>query len=275
MDIRNIKTPVPNILDGSGLKQMFDLQKALISHYIKIEKMPKYPIDLHTKADQSLIKDFTGRVIEELGESFESYTKMVELKTGPTKEIIPHLQNFNEELSDAFHFFLETLIYANFDETDIEGYYESILGKLNLADVFWYGGQDILKTCMAFAKHHNAHTGRYIKDFRLEWKVISDADLKDEFLRGGRAIGIPTHQELKILMWEITYWLTISRNYLKNKPWKQSQLSTDVKRFNQSIMEAWLCMFNLFDFVGHTPESVFEIYFKKNQVNLFRINSGY
>lgn len=276
MDIRDIKEKVPMIEDGSGLNRMFDLQKELVEDYIKIEGMPEYPISLNSKADQLLVKDFIGRIIEELAEAQESYSQMLILADdNKNEELIPHLQNFNEEISDSFHFLLETLLYINISDEDICNYYEVLLKKANMYDIFWYGGKDILKTIFAFARQTNALACLYGGTFKIGYHVIRDNDLKDEFLRGGRIISLDNLCQIKQMMWDVAYHLNISRNFLKNKPWKQTQMTTDVKRFHVSIMEAWLAFFCLLDFVGMTPDSLFTIYFKKNLINRFRIESAY
>ena len=71
MDIRDIKEEVVYPL-GKGLTEMYRLQKVLLDSYIKIEGLPQYPVNVNLKVSQSLIKDFVGRVIEELGEGYES-----------------------------------------------------------------------------------------------------------------------------------------------------------------------------------------------------------
>lgn len=277
MDIRDIKDRVPMIEDGSGMERMFGLQATLLQHYQEIEKMPPYPISLNSKKDQILLKDFIGRVTEEMAEAMESFLKMYEMCEANERDgIIPHLQNFNEEIGDSKHFLLETFIYINISAEDILDYYDVLLKKLNLHDAFWYGGKDLLKTCLALAKHINVHEGLYTSDYRIgAYTIIPDNELKDEFLRGGRSVSIPTLERLEILMWRVTYCLNISRNYLKNKPWKQTEMVTDSNRFQISMMEAWLAYYRVLDFIGMTPDSIFTVYFKKNMVNLFRIKSKY
>lgn len=276
MDIRDITERPPMIEDGSGLKRMFDLQKELINDYVKIEEMPMYPISMNSKPDQLLIKDFIGRVVEELAEAMESHLLMIEmLNKNELDGIESHLQNFNEELSDSLHFLLETMIYINLDYEDVVSYYDVLLTKAKMKDTFWYGGQDPLKTAMAFAKQVNALKFLTPKLWETSFKVIPDDKVKDEFLRGGRVIDPDYHMQMEVMMWKVVYHLNISRNFLKNKPWKQSHMVTDSARFHMEIMEAWLAFFNLMDFLGMTPDSLFLIYFKKNKVNAFRIQSKY
>ena len=71
MDSRDIKEE-PRI-DNQFLESMFLMQEDLIKSYVRIESIPAPPIDINTKKSQSLIKDFSARIIEELSEGFESY----------------------------------------------------------------------------------------------------------------------------------------------------------------------------------------------------------
>jgi hypothetical protein len=280
MDVRHITETPPPIYDGSGLRKMFDMQKTLVDGYVKIENLPAYPINLSIRKDQYLVKDFVGRVVEELAEAYESYFNMLQLyevqdQSHDEKDYLPSLQNFNEELADALHFQLELFMYCNLTEADITDYLHKLLVRLNLQDVFWYNGTDPLLSFFSLAKHLNAHDALYTADYTLSFKVIPDSVLKDKFLKGGRGIGRPNAEAMSKLNWEVTFHLHIARNFLKNKPWKQSEMMTDEKRFYNSLMESWVALFRLFDFVGLDTESLFHIYFCKNKVNVFRQNSNY
>lgn len=262
MDIRDITEEV--IYPGTNsMGKIFELQKTLLSHYIGIEGLPSYPIDLNTKSSQVLIKDFCGRIIEELGEGFESYLIMLDMFHNgyPEKDMIPHLQNFNEEISDAIHFWLELLIFSGYEIS-------------HLAKWIDYDKDDsILERWLNIASNQ-VQKQLYGKRLPARW-VIKDHQLKDEFLRGGRALSNDRKDVMKQLLWDITFHLQIARNTLKNKPWKQTGMMTDVKQYEQSIAEATLALFEFFSFTGFTAESLYVIYYKKNKVNQFRIKSKY
>ncbi len=285
MDIRDIKEEVPLliVMEGKGLEKIFELQKILLDHYTAIEKLPKYPIDIDSKINQVLIKDFISRITEELAEGFESYEEMVEgwesnlqfLKnTEEQEDLIPHLQNFNEEIADALHFMVELFIYCNIGPDDIAQYYTRLLQDLNLYDAFYFK-TDILGTTMQYARHCNIQRNLYNTAEFNSPKVISDKDLKDEFLRGGRKISTTIADEHKKQLWDITYHFNLARNMLKNKAWKQTQVMTDQKRFQYQLMEGFLHFFRYLDFIGMDSDSIFTIYFKKNLINQFRIKSKY
>lgn len=69
--------------------------------------------------------------------------------------------------------------------------------------------------------------------------------------------------------------LNIARNYLKNKPWKQSQEMTNEEKYQEEIVLAFIYMMGLFYKMGINQEDLYLLYFKKNQVNLFRQKSNY
>ena len=74
MDSRDIKDEP--IIDSQFLESMFLMQRDLISNYSRIEGIPLPPIDVNTKKSQTLIKDFSARIVEELSEGFESYEEI-------------------------------------------------------------------------------------------------------------------------------------------------------------------------------------------------------
>ena len=80
---------------------------------------------------------------------------------------------------------------------------------------------------------------------------------------------------MKQLLWDNTYWLQIARNTLKNKPWKQTEMMTDLNQYEAAIANCTFAMFKFFAFSGFTAESIYTIYFKKNRVNQFRVESKY
>ena len=63
-------------------------------------------------------------------------------------------------------------------------------------------------------------------------------------------------------------------NCLKNKPWKQSNMITDVKAFKKQLAKVWVSYMAIILEEVQLPEVV-DIYFKKSQVNKFRQRSNY
>lgn len=309
MDSRDIKQEPRAITNGQYLEELFSLQKGLLDDYIKIEGLPQYPININTKKSQVLIKDFIGRVIEELAEGYESILSVKELtfthkywyNLGTAIEsseerkgfelAISHLQNISEEMVDALHFFLELLIYVNITPEDLKNwfinqcthnrglkeYIENVTkGKYdpnNTLDMLGF-------TFQIMEKGSTVGPYNYI-DLLEKYKITHDEKGID--LRYLTMSSLITTSGVSIdypgVLWGITYILNLARNCLKNKPWKQSGVITDENNFRSMIIEAFVAMMVLFrNMLRGKPEwydDLYWLYFKKNQVNHFRIKSKY
>ena len=64
-------------------------------------------------------------------------------------------------------------------------------------------------------------------------------------------------------------------NTLKNKPWKQSHMKTDIEAFRGKLGEVWEIYICLLKSSLHSSEEIADIYLKKSQVNKFRQRSNY
>lgn len=265
MDIRDIKEVV--FVPEDALGHIFSLQKELLDEYIGIESLPNYPIDINTKASQIHLKDFNARIVEELGEAYESYEWMLKMfhRGYDRQEIIPHLQNFNEEISDAIHFWLELMVFSGFEQETMNGWLNKEMGeshnqKLGLGN--WW------------------ELGRYLVDQETQMAkfpcfTIIGSEKADAFLMGGRKLSTEIDGWVKKYLWDITYHLQLSRNALKNKPWKQTQVLTDMGTYENTLKNVAIAMFKFMYFVGLEPAHIYEIYYKKNLINQFRIKSKY
>jgi len=215
MDNRNlekIEIPTPK----HYFITVWGLQKALVKEYTKIENFPKYPLNLDIKENQNLLKDFIGRVIEELAEAYEQVTETKDFKL------------FYEELADALHFLVETMIFTG-----------------GLTD---FVGPNMIDVIAENAKGVNG--------------VIKSKDVEV--------------RNLALWMWDVTYQLNLARNTLRNKPWKQTEVRTRKTQFVAYLRRAFSTLiFGMTNVVGLSKEEIFAEYYKKNQINQFRIKSKY
>ena len=62
---------------------------------------------------------------------------------------------------------------------------------------------------------------------------------------------------------------------LKNKPWKQTHMHTDVEHMKEEIADALHFFIELCLLCGMSAEDLYSYYLKKNGVNGFRIRSNY
>lgn len=69
--------------------------------------------------------------------------------------------------------------------------------------------------------------------------------------------------------------LAMMCNCLKNKPWKQSMMKTDLEAFYNRLAEAWVCYITILIISGMGAEDIAHVYLKKSQVNQFRQRSNY
>lgn len=302
MDSRDIIEEPIKVGGGKYLECMYSLQKELLEQYIKVEGLPQYPIDVNTKKSQIILKDFVGRVIEELAEGYEALILVSKLteknklwKSDYEEEeytqCLNHLQNAGEEMADAMHFMLELLIYSNIQAKDIEDYLDNWL-----KDKVSFG---VTKTLPTLAKAMQVGLSILYNDpcnmvsepkamnktYLLEEFESMDEDSEDprlvnkridtRFHQCGKFYNKLTYSSYKYMMWDVTYHLNIARNFLKNKPWKQSQMMTNEGAYQEEIVKAFILMMGLFLAMGISPENLYFLYFKKNRVNKFRIESKY
>lgn len=302
MDSRDIIEEPIKVVGGKYLECMYSLQKELLEQYIKVEGLPQYPIDVNTKKSQIILKDFVGRVIEELAEGYEALILVSKLteknklwKSDYEEEeytqCLNHLQNAGEEMADAMHFMLELLIYSNIQAKDIEDYLDNWL-----KDKVSFG---VTKTLSTLAKAMQVGLSILYNDpcnmvsepkamnktYLLEEFESMDEDSEDprlvnkridtRFHQCGKFYNKLTYSSYKYMMWDVTYHLNIARNFLKNKPWKQSQMMTNEGAYQEEIVKAFILMMGLFLAMGISPENLYFLYFKKNRVNKFRIESKY
>ena len=69
--------------------------------------------------------------------------------------------------------------------------------------------------------------------------------------------------------------LSRAMNCLKNKPWKQTHILTDEKKYKTHVIRTFHIFVNILRGSGMTFENIYEVYFKKNEVNSFRQRSKY
>lgn len=75
--------------------------------------------------------------------------------------------------------------------------------------------------------------------------------------------------------YDTVYYLGLAMNCLKQKPWKQTHILTDSKKFKYYICQAYFELCRYWVSKGKTPQDMYEFYFKKNKVNQFRQGSNY
>ena len=281
MDSRDIKEEPKQT--NNKLEEIFYLQKNLIDGYIKIESLPQYPINIQSKSSQTLIKDFVGRVIEELSESYESpmeidsiiqntIYKLKNISEENSEKILSELQNASEEISDALHFFIELLIYTDISASDIYDYVKNHssfeLSENKLFEAMVLGSR--------YLGSYNDLSDNQLRIYLNNLPVFQNKDID----WGLRQFGSTYNPELfninlKCYFWDIVHYLNLARNCLKNKPWKQSQMLTDSAKFRDYLIKSFILFLGTCYSMNLSSDNLYRNYFKKNKINLFRQKSHY
>lgn len=279
MDIRNIKEPVPQLSDSDILSSMYELGLEQFNGYKEIEKLPVYPLDINNPKSQIILKDFIGRVIEELTEGFESTDAVVDIyqKHGWNNdclteeeytEVLNHLANANEEQADALGFFFTLLIYSNILPEDILAYNNA----KNLFEVMAIGVKELI------IKYPDYHIKKYpilnLEDYvgdvdQPEWdKLVS-------YTPGFHNMSDLSHEAEKLYLWEVIYELNKARNFLKCRPWKQTSVMTKEIEFQESLVKSFYLYMGFLALNGFTTHGLFGLFFKKQRLNLWRQQTNY
>lgn len=292
MDSRDIKEMPEKVFEEKYLEKIYELQKELLDEYVKIEGLPPYPVNINSKKSQVLIKDFVGRVIEELAEGYESMIEVVnitkankfffgDVTISEIQRAVNHLQNVSEEMADAMHFMTELLIYSNIQPEDIDAYIDKAMPTIKSCNII-RRAMNAGIAMLAIANDDNgATTGGYVdliakmKGVNAELYPEGDDERDWELYQAGHHVNELDFIQRKKDLWDVTYHLNIARNFLKNKPWKQSQMMSDETRYQEQVVLAFIKMMGFFANIGITPENLYHIYFKKNMVNRFRQKSNY
>lgn len=264
MDIRSIKSEPEPCTSFQLLSKVFELNRIQLEKYKVIEELPEWPFDVNNPKQQKILKDFIGNVIEELTEGMESLYRIREIMNShgwnvqlvtekENIEISNHLQNANEEQADALGFFLTLFEFSNIGPEDLLSYKDIITWE----EIFEYG--------VAFQYEEN-----------------------DEPMRNGFDIGVRTkvtpgfHQLseerifwFKALVFDVIYHLSTARNLLKSRIWKQTPIMTKELEYQEELVKAFYLYMGFLAYVGFTPQNYYELFYKKQQLNLFRIQTNY
>lgn len=265
MDIRNVKSEPEIVVPKLLLSKAFEYNLQQLEVYKGIEKLPDWPFDVNNPSQQRILKDFIGNVIEELTEGIESLYNIRDImnphgwnKDLVTKkesnEIYNHLQNANEEQADALGFFLTLFEFSNIGPEDVLSYKDCLTWE----EVFEHG--------VAMQLHaDNDEGGRGFPIYEEVDPIVPGfPELSEERIRG-----------FKTLVFEVIYHLSIARNLLKSRIWKQTPVMTKELDYQEELVKAFYLYMGFLSFAGFTPESYYKLFFKKQQLNKWRVATGY
>ena len=282
MDVRNIQIPNLQLDSTQYLSKMYELGSTQLNGYLKIEGLPTPPLDINPPKSQVILKDFIGRVIEELTEGYESTSEVVNMmkEHGWNVSLIPnyrdllnHLQNANEEQADAIGFFITLLLYSNIMPEDIYEYVSlNLEEEVNSLDKLMSYGVKIL---YEIDSEYIGATGYGLFNEALAKYFDIDYEKVVSYTPGFHSISEQTHESEAFHLWQVTYQINIARNLLKNRPWKQTQVMSKELEYQEAVVKSFLMYLGFLAINGFTQSSLFELFYRKQQLNLWRQGSGY
>lgn len=235
MNITDVETQEVN---GDRLRAIFARQQELVVKYQEIEGMPEYPFSPHSRIGQKFFKDFAWRMTEELVEAVEAFQNASDSEDD-TELQAKHMMHFEEEIIDALHFLVENLILAGItpdDFTEDKEYLEQ-------------PGTDILDSL------YNTQGCLLIAEAQI--------NPEDTSFCIEEVIMLPIIQ------------IGLAMNCLKNKPWKQTEILTDVPKFTRLMKQALHDFIRMCICIDIDDQKLTDLYFKKAAVNSFRQRSKY
>lgn len=286
MDIRNIKIEAPGLSDGH-LEFLYEKGEEQLVAYKRIDDYGKYPMDVNTRKSQAILKDFIGRIIEELFEGYESMEQVVDIliKKGfnvgalvdsECTDILNGLQNANEEQADALGFFISTLLFSNILPEDIYSYSTNVLGRKpnNLNELMSIGANRLyLKDTL-----DNLHKRFNIfNEDMMWWLQAKEYKIEDlfEYTAGFHTVSGNELCYERDQLWLVVYELNKARNLLKNRPWKQTEVMTKELEFQESLVKSFIYYLGYLADRGFDQDKVVTLFNRKQALNMWRIKSGY
>jgi len=285
MDIRNIKVPDTCNLHGT-IGNLFEIGTSQLDNYSKAFHLEKYPVDsINKSSNQVLLKDYIGRVIEEISEGYESTSELVNIlhsvgwnialldKQG-YKNVINQLQNANEEQADAIGFFISLMLYSNILAEDVCDYVASCLDldePVELDKVMSYGVGLLYNINPAIIEVRGYHiiTQELCTYYDIDYTMIQP------ITPGFNNMSDLIHEVESNHLWFITHQLNIARNLLKNRPWKNNQVMTKEVDYQEALVKAFIMYLGFLAINGFTPESLIGLFIRKKLLNDWRISTGY
>lgn len=163
-------------------------------------------------------------------------------------------------------------------------------GQFQIKDYLWRIVEELGEALDAQAIGDKAHFQEELMDglhFLVEMTLLVDRNydnilpdwthekdyLEDLVERARRTIG----RGSGIDFWVTKFIMSIGMlgNCLKNKPWKQSMMKTNLEAFYSRLAMVWTGYITILVAAGMDAQSIVDIYLRKSQVNKFRQRSNY
>jgi len=106
-------------------------------------------------------------------------------------------------------------------------------------------------------------------------KLPNPDKILNRYYHAHSKIKICTLNEYSIRVYPIIEKVGYLCNLLKNRPWAQSNFLVSMIDFNERLEDLWVTFWEFLNYMRVSPTEVFEMFWKKYQVNLHRIRTGY
>jgi hypothetical protein len=172
-------------------------------------------------------------------------------------------------------------------------------GQARLKDFAWRVTEELTEAIQAYMDHKilREHYIEELSDayhFLVELTILSDVSEEELFKRFNHTQSEEwcrlsrmftsiylsddlkfSESQIKARTYLVIHQLGLAMNCLKNKPWKNTHMLTDVNEFKKYIVRAHKDFIRLCLSSDLKAEDLYMIYFKKSEVNKFRQRSNY
>lgn len=220
-----------------------------------------------------------SQILLALTEGFESTDEVVSiyrdygwnndcLTSEEYTQVLNHLANANEEQADALGFFFTLLLYSNILPEDILKYQDA----KSLFEVMAIGVKNLL---IKYPDHRSVRKYPILSPTDWAREDRAEYDKIVSYTPGFHEMSEISHENEKLYLWEVIYELNKARNFLKCRPWKQTQVMTKEIDFQESLVKSFYLYMGFLAMNGFTPCGLFSLFFKKQRLNLWRQNTNY
>ena len=159
-------------------------------------------------------------------------------------------------------------------------------GQARLKDFAWRVTEELAEAYEARNKGHEEHCREELGDalhFFVELCILSGITAKElspvsenkDRLTGAFEQFKQSIVPPSVALSTVVLHLGVAMNCLKNKPWKATQMMTDEAYYKENIRRTFFAFVDLCYQVQMDAETLFNYYFRKSEVNKFRIRSKY
>lgn len=268
---------MPGFTVVSTFGMMLSRQEELMKHYQEIEFFPDWPLDLDAKENQTLLRKFGERFLQELSEAFsEVETTWGLISTNQQEQAKEGCKRFNLEIGDSICFLLELLLFSGITEDDLKGWLENLI-KEEPSYQALIKPDEVLSSLLKLAHFRNMNEGFTINAEEMMQvmpmiEIVKNAN--HEWL-GIRRMSEGFCNKIAIYCWYITHGTLKALNLLKNKEWNQTERVTNKFLYQTELVGVLVMYIQFMQYIEKSEESIWKSYNLAYLKNIKRIKGGY